>query len=112
MDFRFTPDQEAFRKEFISWLDGYLATAGQISKFRMAGAGEEWAEAYRHFQKGLSDAGYAGLHYPKAYGGQGKTLGEEVIVQQTVAERCVELRGPGVITFGMAAPTIFMCGTE
>jgi alkylation response protein AidB-like acyl-CoA dehydrogenase len=112
MDFRFTPEQEAFRKGFIAWLDGYLATIGDTSRFRVEEDAEEWNKAHRRFQKALFDAGYAGLHYPKAYGGQGKTLAEEVILQQTIAERCMELKVPGVITFGMAAPTILMCGTE
>jgi alkylation response protein AidB-like acyl-CoA dehydrogenase len=112
MDFRFTPEQEAFRKDFNAWLDRYLEDAGDISRFRATETGEAWGQAHRRFQKALFDAGYAGLQYPEVYGGRGKTLAEEVVVQQTVAERCMELRVPGVITFGMAAPTILMCGTE
>lgn len=112
MDFRFTPEQEAFRRELIAWLDGYIATAGDISRFRIVETGEAWAQAHRRFQKALFKAGYAGLHYPQAFGGQGRGLAEEVIVSQTVAERCMQLSVPGVITFGMAAPTILMCGTE
>ena len=52
------------------------------------------------------------MHYPKAYGGQGKSLMEEVIVMQTLASTCMELRGPGIIMHGMAAPTILHCGNE
>ena len=52
------------------------------------------------------------MHYPKEYGGQGKGLIEEAIVLQTIAEKAMELRGPGVITFGMAVPTIHTCGNE
>jgi alkylation response protein AidB-like acyl-CoA dehydrogenase len=37
---------------------------------------------------------------------------EEVIVLQTLAATCLELRAPGVITFGMAAPTLFTCGSK
>jgi alkylation response protein AidB-like acyl-CoA dehydrogenase len=37
---------------------------------------------------------------------------EELIVTETVAARCIELKLPGIITFGMAIPTILICGTE
>ena len=73
---------------------------------------EEWADPHRGFQRRLFDAGYAGLHYPRAYGGQGKTLAEELIVSEACAAKCMELKIPGIITFGMAGPTILLCGTE
>jgi alkylation response protein AidB-like acyl-CoA dehydrogenase len=73
---------------------------------------EELKQGYKDFQKRLFDAGYAAMHYPKAYGGQGKTLLEEIIVLQVLSTTCIELRMPGVVTHGMAVPVIFTCGTE
>jgi alkylation response protein AidB-like acyl-CoA dehydrogenase len=52
------------------------------------------------------------MHYPKEVGGQGKTLMEEIIVLKTLAYTCAELKMPGGITHGMAAPTILHCGNE
>ena len=52
------------------------------------------------------------MHYPKEYGGQGRSLMEEVIVMQTLASTCMELRGPGIIMHGMAVLTILHCGNE
>ena len=112
MDFRFTPEQEAFRQAFLSWLRKDLPDDRDPARYRNFDATEEWARAHKDFQRRLYEAGYAGLHYPREYGGQGRTLMEEVIVLQTVASTCVELRMPGVITFGMAAPTIQYCGNE
>ena len=112
MDFRFTPEQEVFRQEFVSWLEKNLPDGWDPSRYRNYDSTAEWARAYKDFQRRLFEAGYAGLHYPKEYGGQGKTLMEEVIVLQTLAATCLELRAPGVITFGMAAPTLFTCGSE
>jgi alkylation response protein AidB-like acyl-CoA dehydrogenase len=37
---------------------------------------------------------------------------EEVIVAETVASTCMELKVPGIITFGMAVPTILICGSD
>ncbi|MBW2008477.1 MAG: acyl-CoA dehydrogenase family protein [Deltaproteobacteria bacterium] len=112
MDYRFSPEEEAFRQEFISWLDDNLPEGWDPSRYQNYPRDDELAAAYRAFQKRLFDAGYAGMHYPKEYGGQGRGLVHEVIVMQTLANQCLELRIPGVITFGMAAPTILYCGNE
>jgi alkylation response protein AidB-like acyl-CoA dehydrogenase len=112
MDFRFTPEQEAFREEFTSWLEKNLPEDWDPSRYRSYETSEEWARAYKDFQKRLFEGGYAAMHYPKEVGGQGRTLMEEVIVLQALAYTCIELRMPGVITHGMAVPTIFTCGNE
>jgi len=112
MDYRLTRKQEAFRKRFVAWLEENLPEGYDPSRFRNFSSGEERARAYRTFQRKLSDAGYAAMHYPKEYGGQGQTLMEDVIVLQTLASTCMELRMPGGITHGMAAPTILHCGSE
>lgn len=112
MDYRFTPEQEALRKEFVSWLETNLPDNWDPSRHRNYDSEEERARAYRDFQRLLSDAGYVGLQYPKQYGGQGKTLMEEVVVLQILASTCMELRGPGVVTHGMVVPTLFVCGNE
>ena len=112
MDYRLTSEQEAFRRKFASWLKKNLPDGFDPSRIRNFQTDEAWGDAYRGFQRKLFDAGYAGMHYPKAYGGQGKGLMEEVIVLQGIASTCMELRTPGQITLGMPAPTIYMCGTE
>lgn len=112
MDFRFTPEQEEFRNEFVSWLETNLPKNWDPTRFRQFETGEELNQAYKDFQKRLFDAGYAAMHYPKEYGGQGKTLLEEIIVLQVLSTTCIELRMPGVVTHGMAVPVIFTCGTE
>ncbi len=112
MDYRLTPEQEGFRKEFVSWLEKNLPEGFDPEKPRNYNTPEEHLVAYKAFQKRLSEGGYAGMHYAKEYGGQGKTIIEESIVLQTIASTCMELRGPGGITFGMAVPTIHTCGNE
>ncbi|MBU2548196.1 MAG: acyl-CoA dehydrogenase family protein [Proteobacteria bacterium] len=112
MDYNFTPEQQQFREGFIAWLDKNLPEGGDDTNFRMFESQEEWAKAYKDFQRKLSEAGYASMHYPKEYGGGGRTLMEEVIVLQVLAQRAMFLRGPGVITHGMASPTILTCGNE
>jgi alkylation response protein AidB-like acyl-CoA dehydrogenase len=112
MDFRFTTEQEEFRNEFVSWLENNLPENWDPTRFRQFETKEELNQAYKDFQKRLFDGGYTAMHYPKEYGGQGKTLLEEIIVLQVLSTTCIELRMPGVVTHGMAVPVIFTCGTE
>ena len=101
MDFQYTIEQEAFRNRFIAWLDENIPEKVDI------GTDAEGAQAYKDFQRILFEGGYAGKHYPKEYGGQGRNLIEDIIVTQVLAERCMSLRLPGQITHGMALPVIY-----
>ncbi len=112
MDFRLTQEQEDFHKVFVSWLEKNLPDSFDPSRRRSYENHEELKLAYKDFQKRLYEGGYTGMHYHKEYGGQGKAMIEEAIVQQTLATTCIELRWPGIITHGMAVPVIYTCGNE
>jgi len=112
MDYRFTPEQEAFRQGFISWLDKNLPSNYNPDLLHNYETTEDWIKAFKMFQRRLSDGGYAAMHYPEEYGGQGKTLMEEIIVQQALAKACSEIRQPGNVMLGMAVPTIYTCCRE
>lgn len=112
MDFRLSPSEEAFRSGFRAWLRETLPEEWDASYYRVYDSPDEWSRAHREFQLKLADAGYAGLHYAPEYGGQGKSLTEEMIVLEEIAGVCLELKMPGIITFGMACPTILICGNE
>jgi alkylation response protein AidB-like acyl-CoA dehydrogenase len=112
MDFSFTLEEEAFREEFTSWLNQNLPENWNPLQYTVFESQEEWGRLYRGFQNKLFRAGYAGLHYPPEFGGRGKTLIQELIVSETIASTCLELKIPGVVTHGMAAPLLFLCGRE
>jgi alkylation response protein AidB-like acyl-CoA dehydrogenase len=112
VDFRFSPEEEAFRAEFESWLPANLPDGWNTSIGKLYDSHDEWSRDHREFHRKLFEAGYSGMHYPKEYGGQGRSLAEEVIVLEAIAANAVELRLPGLITFGMTAPTLLLCGTE
>ena len=112
MDFRFTAEEEAFRREFVSWLKDNYPAGWNPDGYRDFSSPEEWARIHREFLGKMHKAGYSGLHYPKEYGGQGRGLLEEIVVLQSVSAHAYELRYPGLITLGMAAPTLLFCGSE
>ena len=76
MDYRLTPENEAFREEFRAWLKETFP-GDEVPKIETL---EDRAKAYRSFQKKLFDARYAGIRYDSKYGGRGGTMIEEIIV--------------------------------
>jgi alkylation response protein AidB-like acyl-CoA dehydrogenase len=94
MDLRDSPDEAAFRAELRAWLAANLP----------AQPGREWSRK-------LFDAGYAGLTWPKEYGGQDAPYSHQAIVLEEMA-RAQAPQHLGVIGLGMAGPTIMAHGTE
>jgi len=108
MDLRDTPDEEQFRSELRRWLKTNLPAG-----LRGVGGGatRPSTEALRDWSRALSEAGYAGLTWPKEYGGGGRGHSYQAIFLEELA--CVE--GPSHLNsvgLGMAGPTIIALGTE
>src|SRR5436190_18363192 len=100
MDLRDTPDEAAFRAEAREWI---AANAPQDTGHDL-GARKAWSKA-------LGDAGYAGLTWPKEYGGGGAPYSHQAIFLEEMAR--AEAPGHiGVIGLGMAGPTIMVHGTD
>ena len=62
MDLRDTPEEATFRAELRAWIDENLTD--EIRRGRFEEAGRDWSRK-------LHEAGYAGLTWPKEYGGAG-----------------------------------------
>jgi alkylation response protein AidB-like acyl-CoA dehydrogenase len=85
---------------------------------RRSGGDDESAEparadlaAQKAFQARLYDAGFAGLTWPKEYGGQGLTHAEQIAFGQEVRDYALPV-GVFFIGLGMPGPTILELGTE
>ena len=107
MDLRDTPEEAAFRSEVQAWLEANLTDelrGGRFGERRFEQASREWSRR-------LFDAGYAGLTWPKPYGGAGAPYSFQAIFleESTKAEAPQHI---GVIGLGMAGPTIIAHGTE
>ena len=78
MDLTLSPNEEAFRDELRGWLSENHP--GEEP------AGDEAAFEFRiAWQKQLHAAGYAGLSWPKEFGGRGATLIEQAIFGEEMA---------------------------
>ncbi len=112
MDYNFTPEEEKYREEFEAWLLDWLPDDWDPDNQPSYHTNEEAKAAYKNFQKAVFDAGYATVHFPKEYGGKGKSVIEETIILQTIAKYCGTLRAVGTVTHAMATPTILAHGNE
>jgi alkylation response protein AidB-like acyl-CoA dehydrogenase len=110
MDFKLSPQEEAFRDQVRRWLE--VNTPGDWVKLRRQFATKEAETAFlKDWQRRLYEAGYVGLHWPKEYGGRGATIMEQAIFYEEMARvRAPEL--PNIIGLDMAGPAIIHHGTE
>jgi len=110
MDFRDTPEEAAFRKEVRDWLDANL-DRDQIQTQLSVGPPEERIDNLRAWQGKLHEGGWAGVSWPKEYGGRGAPLILQAIFYQEMA-RAKAPAPINVIGLGMAGPTIIVHGRE
>lgn len=85
MDFNDTPEQAAFRNDVRNWLDAN-ARKKQAGENRMMESDPvKSCEDAKAWYKKVAEAGFAGLTWPKEYGGAGLTSIHSVIWSQEVA---------------------------
>lgn len=105
MDMHFDAEAEAFRKELRTWLDANVPTGP------MPDDPDEAFQYRRTWQKKMYDAGWAGIHWPKAYGGRGSTLVEQAIFSQEMAAAGAPNMA-NELGLMIVGPTIMAHGTE
>ena len=108
MDFRDTSEEAAFRAELREWFAANLPE-GWTERGPSRGRLDE--KVSKEWSKRLSDAGYAGLTWPKEYGGAGAPYTHQAIFLEESA-RAETPDHIGVIGLGMAGPTIIVHGTD
>lgn len=108
MDLRLTEEESAFREEFKAWLQANVLTEGDSGGRE---SDPDYWNGLRAWQKNLFAGGWAGVSWPKEYGGRGATPIEESIYFGELAASKAPER-VGVIGEGLVGPTIIAAGTE
>jgi alkylation response protein AidB-like acyl-CoA dehydrogenase len=104
VDLTFSDAQLAFRDELRAWLDSNPPGAepeGDDARYA-------WA---RDWQRRLHEGGWAGVHWPKEYGGRGASLMETAIFFEELGRA----RGPlpaNVLGLLLGGPTVMVWGTD
>ena len=115
MDFQDSAEEAVWRREVRAWFSAHaqLRTTEDRSAFgdRSPAEEAEHVARARAWQRTLYDAGYAGITWPKPYGGRGGTALEAMIFNQEQAAFVVDT-GPFTVGSAMAGPTIIAHGSE
>ena len=111
MDFTFTPAEGRFRLELRQWLAEHLPAGWGTPGYEYPTTYETWAALRRNWDRTLHAGGYAGLAWPREYGGRGATLIEQIVYFEEIARARApeELNRAAKLLLG---PTIIQHGTE
>ena len=112
MDFSDTPDEAGFRNEVRAFLERHAEPRrGTFETWQSRYPDREGLERAKDFQRKRAEAGLAGLHWPKAYGGREAPAIFQVILAQEETRYLIP-RGYFEIGLGMCMPTLFSYATE
>ena len=109
MDYRFTPEQEAFRTEVQEFLRAELPEDSEEHEEGIGVSDEAW-EFGRQFQKKLAARGWLVPHWPKQYGGNDMGIMEQVIMREEMAYARSPL--PDIFGVNMLGPILMLYGTD
>ena len=110
MDFRLSPEEEAFRQEVRDWLKENLPKDWSGDRFTRDRDPETW-NIYRDFAGKLATKKWVAPAWPVDYGGLGLSVIQQLIFNEEMAYHQAPL-GYSVIGVGWAGPTIIVYGTE
>ena len=99
-----------FRARVRVWLEQNAKPFDEATDYDLEGGSVPLEESKR-FQKALWEAGFAGITWPKEYGGQGLGAEELLAFNEEAADFDLPV-GPFTIGLGMPGPTILELGTE
>ena len=107
MDFGYTPEQESLRQEVLQFIEEHVTP--EVLVELEAGIVEEGGRGplYMELRNKIAERGWAGISWPKAYGGQGGSRIDQYIVEEEFARVDISVGGAG-----SGAPVILAAGTE
>ena len=109
MDLRYTKNEQNFRVDLAAWL------ADAVPGHGASPPTSDW-EARRNYDTGwqrkLFDAGYAGINWPRQYGGRDATLIEQLIYFEEIARANAPYIGVNFVGVLHGGPTIMAEGSQ
>ena len=109
MDLRYSASDEAFRRELRAWLAEAVPAHGPVPSERA-----DWdarCEYDQSWQRKLFEAGYAGINWPKEYGGRDASLTEQLVYYEETARAHAPYVGVNFVGLLHGGPTIMAEGT-
>jgi alkylation response protein AidB-like acyl-CoA dehydrogenase len=108
VEIRFSREEEAFRAEARAWLEANVPRAPKPPPHDLHAR-----RAYdMAWQRTMFDAGWAGINWPKEYGGRGASLMEQLIWFEEYARVGAPEASTGFVGLKHAGPTLIACGSD
>jgi alkylation response protein AidB-like acyl-CoA dehydrogenase len=111
VDFSFTPEQSMFRQELRTWLAANAPPQARRLRHLQPQASAADLAFLKQWQHTVYEGGWAGVSWPKEYGGRGASLVERMIFDEEMAAH----QAPAlmnVLGLEIVGPTIIVHGTE
>jgi alkylation response protein AidB-like acyl-CoA dehydrogenase len=109
VDLRYSPSDEKFRRELRSWLASAVPAHGKPPEDE-----SDWSARREYdtaWQRKLFDAGYAGINWPREYGGRDASLTEQLVYYEEVARARAPYVGVNFVGLLHGGPTLMAEGT-
>ena len=111
LDLSHSEADEQFRMQFRTWLDENLPAQWRTDEFWAARTLDEGFQLRRSWERDKALAGWAGIHWPKEFGGRGGTPTQKAIYDEEMAlARAPQTVNNLGLTF--LAPTVMAIGTD
>ncbi len=112
MDFTFSPEEEAFRKQVAGFLEKEVPAEyreKRLTFFDMS-AQHDWIKVHRAMAEKLGEKGWLSMHWPREYGGQDVSPFYRLILREELSR----YHSPGYdsIGCGIVAPAILLKGSD
>jgi alkylation response protein AidB-like acyl-CoA dehydrogenase len=108
LDLRYSQSEEKFRRELRAWLAEAVPAHGKAPHM------SDWAARRAYdtgWQKKLFDAGYAGIQWPREYGGRDASLAEQLVYYEEIARAGAPYVGVNFVGMLHGGPTLVAEGT-
>ncbi len=106
MDIRFSPEEQHFRAECRDWLHDNVS--GERRPMDAAAA----IDFDKAWQRRLFDAGWAGINWPKDYGGRGLSIVQQVIWLEEYARAHAPWIGANFVGINHGGPTLILNASQ
>jgi alkylation response protein AidB-like acyl-CoA dehydrogenase len=109
LDLRYSASDERFRAELRAWL------ADAVPKHGAVPPAHDWPARVAYdtgWQRKLFDAGYAGINWPKAYGGRELSVTEQLVYYEETARAAAPYVGVNFVGLLHGGPTIVAEGND
>ncbi len=108
MDLNLTPDELQFRDEVRAWLTDNVPKDWEERREEPL---EQRFDFLKIWQRKVYEGGWAGISWPKEYGGRGASLMQQVIFWEEMARASAPPMA-NVLGLGLVGPTLIAFGTE